>query len=145
MFAQTELFIVEAVMWLKLGIELIGALIIAAGILVATSGLLLADVDGDAKLDVIVAVNGSAKRVYLNAFDIANSQNPFDGVTATSVGAGTDATTTIAVGDVDGDGDLDLFAGNNAQPNRIYRNGIKVTRFAVASGRRRNWCRAPRA
>lgn len=35
MFAQTELFIVEAVMWLKLGIELIGALIIAAGILVA--------------------------------------------------------------------------------------------------------------
>lgn len=35
MFEQTELFIVESVMWLKLGIELIGALIIAVGIVVA--------------------------------------------------------------------------------------------------------------
>ncbi|HEX5360354.1 MAG TPA: DUF1622 domain-containing protein [Fluviicoccus sp.] len=41
MFEQTELFIVESVMWLKLGIELIGALIIAAGIVVALRHLVV--------------------------------------------------------------------------------------------------------
>ncbi len=41
MFDQTEQFIVAAVMWLKLGIELIGALIIAGGILIALRHLVV--------------------------------------------------------------------------------------------------------
>lgn len=40
MFDQTEQFIVAAVMWLKLCIELIGAVIIAGGILVALKQLM---------------------------------------------------------------------------------------------------------
>jgi len=42
MFEQAEHFIVAAVMWLKLGVELVGALIIAAGVAVALWRLLMA-------------------------------------------------------------------------------------------------------
>ena len=43
-------------------------------------------------------------------------------ISGSDVSADTNMTTAIALGDVDGDGDLDLFAGNNGQPNRVYLN-----------------------
>ncbi|HXG49000.1 MAG TPA: VCBS repeat-containing protein, partial [Methylomirabilota bacterium] len=99
-----------------------------------TTALALGDVNGDGKLDVIVANDGAAKRIYLNAFVSADvEENPFAGVTATLVGAGTDATTAVALVDFDGDGDLDLAAANDAQAARVLLNGIKVTRFAVTN------------
>src|SRR5262245_60295144 len=45
-----------------------------------------------------------------------------DPFTTNWLSSDSDNTYSVAWGDVDKDGDLDLVAGNNGQPNRLYRN-----------------------
>ena len=54
--------------------------------------------------------------------------------TASSISAETGITVAIAVGDMDGDGDLDVVAGNNNQPNRLYLNNGTSEPFNGVTG-----------
>jgi predicted nucleotidyltransferase len=83
-----------------------------------TLSVALGDVDEDGDLDVIAGNYNQANRLVLND----GTASPFSGVTGSDVSADTDATRSVALGDVDGDGDLDLVAGNDGQANRLYLN-----------------------
>ncbi len=72
------------------------------------------DIDADGDLDLAVAVNGGANRVYRS--DAA-------GPTLLWSSAETDTSYAIAFGDADGDGDLDLATvGSGSTPVRVYDN-----------------------
>ncbi len=78
------------------------------------------DLDGDSDLDLIVGVGpydgeGGQNRAYRNVGGALEMQ-PF------WTSPRTDATHSVALGDIDGDGRLDLVEGNCGSPNRIYRN-----------------------
>ena len=66
--------------------------------------------------------------MYLNVGGVLQTQ-------AGWVSGDSDATSSIAWGDVDGDGDLDLAAGNGG-PNKVYLNdgGVLQTQAAWVSG-----------
>ena len=85
-----------------------------------TNSIALGDVDGDGDLDIAVGNwNSQQNVVYLND----GSGHFDDSASARTFGAGTDSTTSTALGDVDGDGDLDIAVGNSAaQPNAVYLN-----------------------
>ncbi|MCU1282739.1 MAG: ASPIC/UnbV domain protein, partial [bacterium] len=87
----------------------------------AFDAVVLADLDGDGNLDLVVG-QGSAKadvtRVYLN--DKAGSGH-FT-FTPAALPPKTARVTALAVGDVDGDGDLDLVMAQAAGPLRVYIN-----------------------
>ncbi|WP_161569147.1 FG-GAP repeat domain-containing protein [Candidatus Oscillochloris fontis] len=82
------------------------------------------DVDGDADLDLAVGNNGDGNAIFLNTC------NPVNGICSGTIGLanlpdqsmGSNATTSIAWGDLDGDGDLDLAVGNLNQRSQLYRN-----------------------
>ena len=72
------------------------------------------DIDADGDLDLAVAVNGAANRVYRS--DAA-------GPTLLWSSPETDGSQAIAFGDADGDGDLDLATvGTGSAPIRVYDN-----------------------
>ena len=81
-----------------------------------TTAVVLADVDGDRNLDLIVGNLNAVNRLYLNkptgTFTLAPT-SPF--TTA-------QATTSLAVGDLNGDGAVDIVIGNNGQVNQLYLN-----------------------
>src|SRR5262245_4271867 len=78
--------------------------------------LLIADLDGDADLDIWVGHDDAQSRLYLNqgtaSFLAATSNLPQI----------SDETYAGALGDVDGDGDLDILVGNEGQ-DRLLLNG----------------------
>ena len=75
------------------------------------------DWDGDGDLDLAVGNRDQANRVYEN-----DGLGQPSSLTPVWTSADTDDTASVAWGDWDGDGDLDLAAGNNGQPNRVYEN-----------------------
>jgi len=65
---------------------------------------------------------------------IAHAQDPFNGVSGSTISSDTDQTVSVALGDVDGDGDLDLVAGNAAQTNKLYLNDGDSDPFTSVTG-----------
>ncbi len=86
-----------------------------------SSAAVLADVNNDGELDLLVANVGQLNEVYL-----ADGSGGF--LTGLNIGSETDVSTSLALGDVDGDGDLDLFVGNSGLSesddlsNKLYLN-----------------------
>ncbi|MDG2442073.1 MAG: VCBS repeat-containing protein, partial [Luminiphilus sp.] len=99
-------------------------------ILDRTYGLALGDVDGDGDLDVVAGNLAQPNKLYLNN----GSATPFSGVAGTTVGAATDNTASLALGDVDGDGDLDIVVGNILSFNQLYLNNGSTTPFSGVTG-----------
>ena len=88
------------------------------------------DLDGDGDLDVVGGGAQGGNRLYLNN----DTADPFGGVSGTDITAEVNRTIAMALGDLDGDGDLDLVAGNEAAPNRLYLNNDTADSFAGVSG-----------
>lgn len=91
----------------------------------------LADVNGDGKLDAIVADNASSGRVIILPQDPANPGHFLAPVTL----ATPNAASGVAVGDINGDGKLDIVAGtsdtsgNNGAAVIFYQNAAAPGSF----------------
>ena len=75
------------------------------------------DYDNDGDLDLYLANNGTANRLYRN-----NGNGTFTEVGAAAGVADAGSGFGVAWGDYDNDGRLDLYLTNFGQPNRLYRN-----------------------
>ena len=78
--------------------------------------------------------------VYLAWSNSQQHRLPDSNTPGTAIGSDTDYTISVVLGDVDGDGHLDLVAGNNGQPNKLYLNdgsggfpGINTPGTAIGS------------
>lgn len=71
-----------------------------------STGAVLADVDGDSDLDLLVNGLGTGTRLFRNDGRGRFAEEPRSGLLRTS------AATSMALGDADGDGDLDLYVTN---------------------------------
>ena len=79
-----------------------------------STALIIVDIEHDGSMDLIVANNGQANRIWNN-----------DGTgTFTDSGQtlGTGNSQALATGDVDKDGTLDLVVANNGQANKLWTN-----------------------
>ncbi len=72
-----------------------------------STGCVLADIDGDGDLDLVLAALGGPNALFLNDGAGHFTEQGADAGLTSSAGS-----TTIAVADVDGDGDLDLYVAN---------------------------------
>ena len=72
-----------------------------------STGAVLADLDGDADLDLLVTAMGGPNAAFLN-----DGAGRFTEVTEAAGLASDLGSTTMALADVDSDGDLDLYVGN---------------------------------
>jgi hypothetical protein len=81
---------------------------------VATSSAVLADVDGDGDLDLIVGTFGGPVMLFLN-----DGKGHFTDATATSGLSGGYLATTMTLADVDGNGTLDLYVATYKTQNAL--------------------------
>jgi enediyne biosynthesis protein E4 len=79
-----------------------------------TTSAVLADLDGDGNLDLIVGTFGGPLKLWLG-----DGKGHFRDATAASGLVGGYAATTITVADVDGDGDLDVYVGTYKLRNAL--------------------------
>ncbi|CAB5080406.1 hypothetical protein D3OALGB2SA_510, partial [Olavius algarvensis associated proteobacterium Delta 3] len=84
-----------------------------------TTAVVLGDVNGDVRPDLITGSYNQTNLLYLND----GSGNPFDSLAALEIGSESDPTTSLALGDLNDDGIPDLVVGNaQGTPNRVYLN-----------------------
>ena len=101
-----------------------------------STGVALADIDGDARLDVLVSRSGaSAPLLHLNrGVDATGAWLGFkDGVDAAASTGGANDNGAILVANVDKDTDLDLILTSSANGTRLVRSEPeRVTRIALS-------------
>ncbi len=94
------------------------------------TGAVLADLDGDGDLDLLVSAIRGGVSCFLN-----DGQGRFADVTSRSGLASTTASMSMALGDIDGDGDLDLYVSNYR--NETLRDGFRMQiRVGTVNGRK---------
>jgi hypothetical protein len=91
-----------------------------------TFSVAVGDVDGDGDLDIAAGNMGEPNVIYLNdgagIFYTGTLDCATPPANARCFGTGSDASYSLAMGDIDGDGDLDIATGNRDEPNAVYLN-----------------------
>jgi len=85
-----------------------------------TNGVTLADIDGDGRDDLVLAVNGQ-DHILVN-----DGAAAFRDETAARLPMVDDVTQGIAIGDIDGDGDADLVFSNEGMDRILLNDGTGV-------------------
>ena len=80
----------------------------------------LADMDGDRDLDLLVGTNGNGVLVFAN-----DGKGKFKDISSQAGLSSIHASVALALADTDGDGDLDIYVGNNRVED--YRDTGQVT------------------
>lgn len=86
-----------------------------------TRGAVLADINGDGALDLLLSINGQGVQCHIN-----DGRGRFRDATATAGTAGNEGSTTLALADVDGDGSLDLYIANYRTDDIRDRGQVRI-------------------